>query len=189
MPKRRPANPRPVAPKPQPAPVVPERKVVAPKRPKKPTKASEPLLKSDRPLIIATLVLVALLHVKQLEWKLPIPFPPSPNPVVVPIAKEGFRAIVVYESADGLPQQVSGEDVRGYLRTKCVQAVDGTPEYRFWDKDTDLSAVDSYWKDAMSRKRDSLPWLLCSNGKTGFEGPLPATPAEVLAVLKKNGGE
>lgn len=43
------------------------------------------------------------------------------------------------------------------------------------------------WQAAMQRKRDSLPWAIVSNGKTGFEGPLPASLAAWDALLDAYG--
>ena len=41
----------------------------------------------------------------------------------------------------------------------------------------------------MKRTRSSVPWLVVSNGVTGFEGPLPATEAEITAILTQFGGK
>jgi hypothetical protein len=80
--------------------------------------------------------------------------------------------------------------VRDYLDAKCARGADGrTPEYRIWDQDIDTTAAGALWQAAMKRERKSLPWLVVSTGKSGYEGPLPATVDETLALLKKYGGE
>jgi hypothetical protein len=126
--------------------------------------------------------------------------PPDPKPDVdptpspAPIPGDGLRVLVVYESMATLPAAQSaaiyGQEMRDYLNAKCPKGPDGrTPEYRIYDKDTPMDNESKVWKDAMARKRDSIPWLIVSNGKTGFEGPLPATLAETMKILKQHGGQ
>lgn len=120
----------------------------------------------------------------------PQPDPPGPNP---PIPSEGFRVLFVYESKDlsTLPsaqvQAMTAKEVLDYLDSHCVK-VNGQPEYRKFDKDVDLSKASQFWKDGMARPRQSLPWIVMTNGKTGYEGPLPANTAELMKLLKTYGG-
>ncbi len=112
------------------------------------------------------------------------PVPPSPLP-------DGFRVLVVYESAEklapGHAAVIGSTDVRKYLNDKCLK-VGGTPEWRMFDKDTPLVKESDVWKAAMTIKRGSLPWIIIGDGKTGFSGPLPGTVAETMTLLKKYGG-
>ena len=119
----------------------------------------------------------------------PTPTPPQPTP----IPGDGFRVLIVRETKDlsNLPaSQVaifSAREVREYLNAKCV--LEGNQRaFRIWDQDTDVSREAQHWQDAMKRKRDSLPWLLVTNGKEGYEGPLPKDVPEMMALLKKYGG-
>jgi hypothetical protein len=83
---------------------------------------------------------------------------------------------------------IYGKDVRDYLRAVCPKGEDGvTAEWRMWPVDVDASGESKLWRDALARPRKSLPWIVVSNGKTGFEGPLPGNAAEMLALLKKYG--
>lgn len=118
----------------------------------------------------------------------------APSPAPIPV--EGFRVLMVVERADGSDLTAGqrgvlyGATVRDYLDRKCPRGMDGrTPEYRIWDKDTVPVGHAAHWVDVMKRKRDKLPWIVVSNGKTGYEGPLPSSPAEALELLKKYGGE
>lgn len=115
---------------------------------------------------------------------------PDPNPAPIPVA--GFRVLIVYETGTVLPplQEVvlTSATLRTYLRAKCVD--DPTADldakgWRIWDKDEDTSGVSKVWADAMKRERKSLPWILVSNGKTGYEGPLPGTVDDTITLLKK----
>ena len=119
----------------------------------------------------------------------PTPGPtPGPQPDgEAPIPEPGFRVLIVYETADlaNLPRWLADGDFRGYLDSHCVKGDKGVPEYRIVDPQIDVSHANLLWAKALGRKRDSLPWLIVSNGKTGFEGPLPKTKSETLAVLAK----
>ena len=85
-----------------------------------------------------------------------------------------------------LEQQISlsGADVRDFLNQNCVKE-NGTPGYRMYDPDVDLTNDSPVWKKAMSRARTEIPWVIISNGNTGFEGPLPKTPTAFLELCKK----
>ena len=118
----------------------------------------------------------------------PDPVPPKPDP---PIPISGLRVLVVYESsqAGDVAKIIAAKDVVSYLDAKCAKGKDGkSPEWRFLDKDTNLASADKWVKDAMARPRQSIPWLIVSNGVSGFEGPVPATAEATLALLKKFGG-
>ena len=126
----------------------------------------------------------------------PGPTPPGPTPdVSPPIPAPGLRVLILEESAERgrLPAAQSAilfsAKVRDWLRAKCVTDKDNpTGAWRVWDKDADTSGESKLWQDAVKRPRTSLPWLIISNGTTGYEGPLPQTVTETLALLQKYGG-
>ncbi len=120
----------------------------------------------------------------------PPPPPPPPNPPPIPSA--GFRVLMVYDvtALSKMPKDqldiLYSTQMRDWLSSKCVKGADGkTPEWRLWDKDEDASHEAQLWQDAMKRDRKALPWLVVSNGKTGWEGPLPASVNETIALLAK----
>jgi len=126
----------------------------------------------------------------------PVPPDPDPKPSPAPIPFPGFRALIIYETSElgKLPQGqldvLYGIEVRSYLARRCVKGPNGTtPEWRLWDKDADTSGESKLWQDAMKRTRASVPWLILSDGKIGFEGPLPSSIPEMMTLLKKYGGE
>lgn len=126
----------------------------------------------------------------------PPPKPPTPDPVPppkpldpAPIPEPGFRVLIVYERDPGQlpPKQqsiIDGRKFRDFLDANCVK-VAGQPEYRMYDKDVVLTGESEVWKKAMARPRTSVPWILVSNGTAGFEGPLPATVDEAIALASK----
>jgi hypothetical protein len=123
---------------------------------------------------------------------------PGPDPGPAPIPTAGFRVLMVYESGDlsTLPTKqlnvLYAQSVRDYLNSKCIKGEDGkTPDYRIWDKDVDPSKDGKVWADALKTAKGAkdfkTPWLLVSNGKAGYNGPLPADVDTTLALLKKYG--
>jgi hypothetical protein len=131
----------------------------------------------------------------------PGPNPPGPTPPAPPIPKPGLRVLIVEETGEraklsaGQREVIFGGTVRDYLRTHCVtdpQNPDGA--FRIWDKDVN-SAGDPdnvVWRSAMIRPRPGpLPWVVISNGTTGYEGPLPAdtTGEKFIAMLKQYEGK
>jgi hypothetical protein len=130
----------------------------------------------------------------------PTPDPPTPTPPPdpAPIPTAGFRVLMIYESADlsTLPAKqlnvLYDKSIRDYLNSKCVKGDDGkTPAWRIWDVDVPTEKDDKVWQDAMKAakltKGFKTPWLVVSNGKTGFSGPLPADTTSALTLLKKYG--
>jgi len=127
----------------------------------------------------------------------PGPVPPGPTPGPAPIPIAGLSVLIVEESADrakltlGQHATLFGRETRDYLDLKCATDphVAAWKAYRIWDKNTVLAEAGKTWADAMARPRTSTPWLIVSDGKGGYEGPLPNTVAETMTILKKFAGE
>jgi hypothetical protein len=138
-----------------------------------------------------------------------------PTPSTAPIPDAGFRVLMVYQDKDKTKMSasqrlvLSGAEVRDYLASHCVVGPDmQTKEYRIWDVDVKgIENESQLWQKAWARPHPTVAlvpdpanpaakrevptiWLLISNGKEGWEGPvLPTTPlTEVMATLKKYGG-
>ena len=110
----------------------------------------------------------------------------------MPIPYTGLRVLIIYESDDLSkypPEQTSilyDGSFRKYLDSVTVLGSDGkTHEWRCWDKDISLHDVADLWKNAMSRPHPNLPWIVISNGATGFEGPLPLNTAETIELVQR----
>lgn len=120
--------------------------------------------------------------------------PPDPKPIPAPIALDGLRVLMVYDSAElaKLPAAQHSifysQTLRNFLNTKCVAGDKGQREWRVWTSTTDASAEADHWQKALARPRKSLPWLIVSNGKTGYEGPLPATVDDTLKLIETFAG-
>lgn len=123
------------------------------------------------------------------------PTPPTPPTPAAPFSCEGLHVLFVYDSAavTQMPaaQQavIFGSSIRTWLNAHCPAGADGkTHEWRIWDPGTDVSGESAVWQAAMKVERKSVPWVVISDGKTGFSGPMPATADETLSLLKKYGG-
>lgn len=117
------------------------------------------------------------------------PDPPTPGPSPI----SGKRCLIIYETADATkipPAQqeiIFGRQVRDYLNSVCETGPDGkTKEWRIWDKDVATDGAGKVWQDAMKRDRKSVPWLVVGGKGGGYEGPLPGTVEEFLALVKKH---
>lgn len=119
------------------------------------------------------------------------PVPPEPKPDA-PLAFQGFAVLIVYESKAstelpaGQQDVIFGKKVRDYLKANCLKD-QGNPNgaYRIYDKDIATDGESKAWQDGMKRARAEVPWIVISNGKTGYEGPLPKNADEALALFAK----
>lgn len=116
----------------------------------------------------------------------PDPIPPDPKPKP-PIPGEGLKVLLTYESGDlskmTLAQltALNSANWRMYVKGKGG-------EWRAYDKDLGDASKDAQWvQDALKRPRTGTPWIVISNGQTGYEGPVPANLDDLMALLKKYG--
>lgn len=122
----------------------------------------------------------------------PPPEPPGPGPGPAPIPVAGFRVLIMYDKDTLTADQqgiVFGADVRKYLDTKCIVGADGkTPDRRIYPAGVDASGEAQWIRDVIQRHPGQRSWMVISDGKTGYDGPIPANAADALALLKKYGG-
>jgi hypothetical protein len=108
-----------------------------------------------------------------------------PPPDVVPVPTTGLHVLMVWESSqpgeipESQVQVLTSTIVRDWIR-------DHNGQFRVFDDDTDLSQTPKVWQDAMKVPRQSLPWIVVSNGRTGFSGPLPKNIDETIQLLEKH---
>lgn len=107
------------------------------------------------------------------------------NPFVpAPIAEAKFNVLLIEETED-----------REKLNQDQANLIDSLVWREYVEsKGGDWQSLDVHapgelpkWQEAMKRPRTSLPWVIVSNGNTGFEGPLPATIDELMALLRTYG--
>ena len=115
--------------------------------------------------------------------------PPSPPP----IAELGFRIMVIEDLLERPklpPEQLNiilstapGSFLQ-FVNKNAVRDSRGYADIRYVGTMDDLSEDKPYWKAAYELPRTSLPWLIASNGKRGYSGPLPKTLSEALAIVQ-----
>lgn len=120
----------------------------------------------------------------------PVPPGPTPGPDDAPIKAPGFRVLIVYETSKSLPAKqmliIESTAMRTLLKKTCVTDKDNpNGAWKMWDPDVDTGNVPKDWADAMKRPRKSVPWVIVSNGTTGYEGPLPDDVDAMTALLAK----
>lgn len=85
---------------------------------------------------------------------------------------------------------IYGKTFRAYLEEKCVREPDGRAAYRIYDVDYDFSMAPPAYRDAVEKyKSKPLPFLIVSDGKTGYADKLPDDLDGIMNILKKYGGE
>lgn len=122
----------------------------------------------------------------------PGPIPPDPKPPTpAPIPVAGLRVLIVEETAErikltkGQLEFISSAKTRSWLDSICVKE-NNQPAYRIYDKDASAEGDSEVWRNAMARPRTTIPWIIVSNGTTGFEGPMPATVDEIKSLIQKH---
>lgn len=121
----------------------------------------------------------------------PGPTPPGPTPPA-PISGDGLRVLIVEEPADRASLPATQYDLlfsktfQDFLTSNTAKDSDNkNGAWRIWPAKANTKDASQSWQDAMKRERKSLPWIIVSNGKTGFEGPLPKTEEEATNLVKK----
>lgn len=116
--------------------------------------------------------------------------PPKPEPdKVAPIPLPGLRVLLVYETSKGPPASFIDGNVQEWLTSNCARGEANTAEWRLIDQHDRfvVGKASEHWKAAAERPRQSVPWVVISNGTSnaGYEGEPPATAAEFLELLKR----
>jgi hypothetical protein len=120
------------------------------------------------------------------------PLPPVPPTPPAPIPVSGLHVLISYAKATLTPDQMSGvvngREVRDYLEAKCVVDPD-TKDKAYWiiPSSSDVSGCPGWVRDAWQKHPAGGSWMVVSNGTAGYDGPIPATKAAALTILKQYG--
>lgn len=126
----------------------------------------------------------------------PTPTPtPTPTPQPIPGAT-GLRVLFVYESSANMTREqlnvLNSTAVRAYLNAHCAKDAKGRAEWRSWDKDVDASKESDVWRRLWAATKPNLgplPQVVVVTDQAGETFPLPATEADLLALLQRYGGK
>jgi len=107
--------------------------------------------------------------------------PPIPTtyPHVVIIEETGGREKLSDEDLCAMLNQLT-TGVKGYVSAKAPTGKN--PGFRRYDEDQEVSRDPDYIA-AMARPRQSVPWIIASDGKQGFEGPFTASSVDQLVEM------
>jgi hypothetical protein len=115
--------------------------------------------------------------------------PPQPDGKPL-IEDPANRVLIIYETGDqtnytqGQIGFMYSAEVRQYLSEKCPKAANSNGWYML-DKDAVTTALPPAWGKAMARPRTKLPWMIVSNPKGGWEGPVPERYEDAFAKVKE----
>lgn len=121
------------------------------------------------------------------------PKPIDPVKPVAPIPAPGLRVMLIFESTklSSMPKEqreiLFDSEVRDWLNQNCIVGPTNVLEWRIVDPDVPMAQNSALWQNALARPRESLPWVIISDGtkNRGFEGPLPANKTAMLELLEK----
>lgn len=108
----------------------------------------------------------------------PIVVPDDP----LPVPGEGRHLVVIYEYQDR-PTMTAGQ--REIMDSVLIRKwlADAKWDVRYLDDDTEFTTESEWFKTALSVPRESLPWVVLSNGERGYSGPLPETVEEFKTLV------
>ena len=117
---------------------------------------------------------------------------PDPTPTPAPISLAGLSMLVIEEQMDRgkIPQEqynvMFGKPMRDWINGSVVKE-GAQPAFRLLDKNQTIAGEAKHWQDAFKRRPPGFatPWIVISNGTTGWEGPLPATEFDTKALITK----
>lgn len=107
------------------------------------------------------------------------------NPDPPPLPYDGLRVLIVHESSDSnaaFASAVGSGLVQDYMKHHGHKEA-GILCYRVLDKDAPTEGDQKWVQDGMARPRDDLPWIIISNGRSGYEGRMP-DPLSAKTLLK-----
>ena len=110
--------------------------------------------------------------------------PPGPEPIPAPIPVAGFHVLFVAESST-LPSLPQTQLTIFYSQEMRAWLDQNTTAWRYLDPNVVIPVCDEVWCPAMKRPRTSTPWIIVSNGVTGYEGPLPITVTETIKLIEQ----
>lgn len=113
---------------------------------------------------------------------------PDPKPDPAPIAVDSLHVLIVYDEQARLNGTMPTSQIGILTSFPLTQALlAANAKYRIYEKNTPMATeTEQAFKDAMQLPRQSLPWIIISNGANkGFSGPLPQTADETITLVNR----
>lgn len=111
--------------------------------------------------------------------------PPVPPPSTAPFPADKLSVMILEETSERRNLPLSQLILLQSTTFRTELAAIGA-EWRIWDDDVDARNESSKWQAALSAwPGEKLPWLLVSNGRSGFSGSLPLTEEETLSIIRR----
>ena len=115
----------------------------------------------------------------------PGPIPdPTPDPTPAPIPEPGLHILFVSESSDASTLTRGQREILFSLEGRNFLNSIAGDKWRAFDQHVQFTDPNGVWAKALKRPRTSLPWVIISNGVTGFEGPMPNNLAEFKGMVE-----
>lgn len=106
---------------------------------------------------------------------------PDPDPDPEPAGKLMVLIVEETDQRGTLPASqipiFAAKEVRDFLKA--------AGDLRILDEDQDIAGAEPWLQAAWKEPRAKLPWIVLSNGQAGYSGPLPASVADMMVLLRK----
>lgn len=100
-----------------------------------------------------------------------------------PFPTDKFNLLIVEEAQERYKLPAAQQELLGGTAWRAEIPED---QRRVLDEETVITEKEDPWvKEAWKVKRDSVPWLVISNGKTGYSGPLVADEKTLIEFINK----
>jgi hypothetical protein len=103
-----------------------------------------------------------------------------------PVPGDGKHLAIIYETQDRASMPRGQQEIIDSVTIRKM-LIDGGWTARYLDDDTEFTTESQWFRAAVELPMDSLPWVVLSNGKAGYSGPLPQTAREFTELVDKYG--
>ncbi len=131
--------------------------------------------------VVILVILICLAHIF-----LGGPLSPGPGPDPITPVVAGFHVLIVEETSTNRAWNYNDKMLDDFADKSCAK-INGTPEFRIYDKDQDLSHASKDWQAAMEdAKKHDPPWVeTWGTKKQRSSEALPADAESTVKLLEK----
>ena len=121
----------------------------------------------------------------------PAPPPVEPDGIPIVVSQAGLRVLIVEETDDASRKALNPGQraiIQGTTKDSFRTWCKSHAEVVVADKDSSFAKLPAVWGELFNRPRAGLPWIVITNGKTGYEGFVPSDPAVAMKLVQSIGG-